>query len=61
MLAPLITREIVYRLLTGAQGDRLRQLAMVEGQAQPINRAIARLRRDYDRPLRIENWPESWG
>ena len=61
VLAPLITREIVYRLLTGAQGERLRQLAVVEGQAQPINRAIARLRRDYDRPLRIEELARELG
>jgi AraC-like DNA-binding protein len=54
VLAPLITREIVYRLLVGEQGARLPQLTTLGGSAQPIARAIARLREDFDRPLRIE-------
>lgn len=61
VLAPLITREIVYRLLVGEQGDRLRHLAVVGGPAQPIARAIARLRRDFDRPLRIEDLARDLG
>ena len=54
VLMPLITREILYRLLTGEQGGRLRHLALAEGHTTYIASAIARLRRDYDRPLRIE-------
>jgi AraC-like DNA-binding protein len=54
MLMPLATREIVYRLLVGAQGDRLRHLAVTGGASNRILTAIERLRRDYDKPLRIE-------
>lgn len=54
VLAPLVTREIVYRLLQGEQGGRLRHLVVREGYAPHIARAIERLRRDYDQPLRIE-------
>lgn len=54
ILMPLITREIVYRLLTGEQGDRLRHLAIMGGYTSPIARAIERLRQDFDQPLRIE-------
>lgn len=54
VLAPLVTREIVYRLLQGEQGSRLRHLVVSEGYAPHIARAIERLRRDYDQPLRIE-------
>ncbi len=53
-LAPLVTREIVYRLLRGEQGDRLRHIAILGGHAQRIAKAIDRLRKDFDRPLRIE-------
>lgn len=54
VLAPLIKREIVYRLLAGAQGDRLRHIAAFGGESNPITEAIARLRQEFDRPLRIE-------
>src|SRR5919112_3058500 len=54
-LRPLIMREIVFRLLKGEQGDRLRQIAVLGGHAHRIARALERLRKDFDRPLRIED------
>lgn len=54
-LAPLITREIVYRLLIGKQGDRLRHMAILGGHTHHIANAIERLRKDFDQPLRIES------
>jgi AraC-like DNA-binding protein len=53
VLAPLAVREIVYRLAAGDQGGRLRQIALVGGHAPRIARAIERLRKDFDKPLRI--------
>lgn len=54
-LAPLVSREIVYRLLIGEQGARLRHTAVLGGSSHRIVRAIERLRNDFDKPLRIEN------
>jgi AraC-like DNA-binding protein len=54
MLAPLIIREIVYRLLTGAQGNRLLHLAQFGGQEHRVVRAVEKLRKSFDKPLRIE-------
>lgn len=54
VLMPLITREIVYRLLQGEQGSRLRHMVVQEGYTPPIARAIERMRRDFDQPLRME-------
>jgi len=54
-LAPLITREIVYRLLIGAQGGRLSQVAALSGSTHRITEAIERLRNEFDQPLRIED------
>lgn len=54
-LAPLITREIVYRLLIGEQGDRLRHIAVLGGHTYHIIRAIERLRKDFAQPLRIDD------
>ncbi len=53
-LAPLVIREIVYRLLLGEQGGRLRHLTVLGGSAHRIARAIDRIRTEYDRPLRVE-------
>jgi len=54
-LRPLVTREIVFRLLKGEQGGRLRQIAVLGGHTHRIARALERFRKDFDRPLRIED------
>jgi AraC-like DNA-binding protein len=53
-LAPLVTREIVYRLLKGAQRGRLAHIAALGSNTQRITEAIKRLREEFNRPLRIE-------
>jgi AraC-like DNA-binding protein len=53
-LAPLITREIIYRLLKGEQGNRLRQIAVLGGQSHRIAKAIERIRKEFDQALKIE-------
>lgn len=54
-LAPLIQREISYRLLTGEVGWRLRQIATADGQGHGVARAIELLRKRYTEPLRVED------
>ena len=54
-LAPLVKREIVFRLLKGEQGGRLHHIAALGGYAHRIARALERLREDFDQPLRIED------
>ena len=61
VLLPLVTREIVYRLLMGAQGDRLRYLAVLDGYSHRIAKAVDRLRKDFDQPLRIERIAQELG
>jgi AraC-like DNA-binding protein len=61
VLMPLITREIIYRLLMGEQGARLRHLAILGGYTPHIGRAVDRLRRDFDQPLRVENLARELG
>lgn len=54
VLAPLAEREILYRLLLGEQGDRLRQIAMAESKLNQINRAITIIKKQYDKTLKVE-------
>jgi AraC-like DNA-binding protein len=61
ILLPLITREIIYRLLMGEQGARLRHIAILGGYTPHIARAVERLRQDFDQPLRIEQMARELG
>jgi AraC-like DNA-binding protein len=55
ILAPVIQREIIYRLLVGEQGARLRQIASAGSQSQQIARAIDWLKGNFTQPLHIED------
>ncbi len=61
VLAPLITREIVYRLLRGEQGDRLQHIAVVDGESHRIARALKRLHEEFDQTIRVESLAEELG
>ena len=54
-LLPLIEQEIIYRLLTGPQSARLRQMAVTESQSHQISRACVWLKEHYALPLKIED------
>lgn len=55
VMAPLIEREILYRLLTGPQSAVLRQIATGESHLGRIGRAVDHLRRNYAEPTTIED------
>jgi AraC-like DNA-binding protein len=55
ILAPIIQREIFYRLLVGDQGSRLRQMASAGSQSHQIARAIYWLKGNFTQPLRIND------
>jgi hypothetical protein len=60
-LAPLVTREIVCRLLLGQQGDRLRYLTVQNGHMHRIAEAIQRFHQEFDQILRIEDMAQELG
>lgn len=55
ILAPTVQREIVYRLLVGDQGKRLRQIASVGSQSQQIAKVIEWLKGNFTQPLRVDD------
>jgi len=55
ILAPIIQREIVYRLLVGDQGARLRQMVSAGSQSHQIARAIDWLKSHFTGALRRED------
>jgi AraC-like DNA-binding protein len=55
MLAPLIIRELYYRLLIGEQGEAVRQIATSGSNMQRIARAIKLIEAEFAQPMRIED------
>lgn len=58
ILAPLIIREIHYRLLVSDQATRLWQIASVGSQSHRVSKAVDWLKLNYASPLRIEDLAE---
>jgi transcriptional regulator GlxA family with amidase domain len=54
VLADLIHREILYRLLSGPAGNSLRQIARLGSQGQRVSKVVEWLREHFRRPLRID-------
>jgi AraC-like DNA-binding protein len=54
-LRPLIQREIVYRILRSAEGQRLRAIATLGDQSNRAAKVIAWIRTNYAKPLRVED------
>jgi AraC-like DNA-binding protein len=55
VLAPLIIREIVFRLLVGGQGARLSHLLTSARDTRRISKAIGHLRENFNQPLRMDD------
>jgi AraC-like DNA-binding protein len=55
LLAPLIEREILYRVLCSPQGAMLRHIGIADSQGQRVAKAIHWLRQHYAQPLRIDH------
>jgi AraC-like DNA-binding protein len=60
-LSGLIQREIIYRVLRSAEGARLRAIATLGEQSHRTAKAIAWIRANYAKPLRVEDLAEIAG
>jgi AraC-like DNA-binding protein len=60
-LSGLIKREIIYRILRGAVGARLRAIATLGEQSHRTAKAIAWIGANYAKPLRVEDLAEIAG
>lgn len=61
LLLPLIKREIIYRLLVGEQGDRLRRMTLLGGHTHRIAQAVDKICREFSQPLRVEEMARDIG
>ena len=60
-LSGQIQREIIYRILRSAEGARLRAIATMGEQSHRTAKAIAWIRRNYAKPLRVDDLAEIAG
>ena len=61
LLAPLVTREIVYRLLANGQASRLGHMITSVGESHRISEAVGYLRARFREPLKIEAIAREFG
>jgi AraC-like DNA-binding protein len=54
-LSGLIQREIIYRILQAPAGARLRSIATLGDQSQRTAKAVAWIKANYAKPLRVED------
>src|SRR6185503_17083983 len=55
VLAPLIKREILWRVITGEQGATLRHLGLADSNLNHIARAVRWIRDNYTESFRVED------
>lgn len=61
VVSPMVTREIIYRLLKSDQGARLRQMAVFGGHTHRITKAVQILRTKYNENINIEGLAQELG
>lgn len=61
ILAPLVIKELVYRLLVGGQGVRLGHMVAAEGDTSRISKAIGHMRQHFDEQLKMEEIARNLG
>jgi AraC-like DNA-binding protein len=54
ILAPMIKREILWRLLSGPQGSAIRQLGLADSSLTHITRTVQWIRENFAKPFRVE-------
>src|SRR4029077_5822314 len=60
-LSGLIQREIIYRVLRGPAGARLRAIATLGDQSHRTAKAVAGIKGNYAKPLRVEDLAQMVG
>jgi len=58
LLAPMVIREVYYRLLNGSYGRRIAQIAVNGTNIQRIAHVIRRLKTKFSEPIRVEDLAE---
>jgi AraC-like DNA-binding protein len=61
VLAPMLEREILWRLINGPLGEAVRQAGLADSSLTHVSRAVRWITEHYDRPFRVEELARSCG
>jgi len=61
ILAPMIERELLWRLLNGPLGESLRQIGLTDSTLTHVSRAVRWITEHYSRPFRVEELARTCG
>ena len=61
ILAPMIEREILWRLITGPLGQSVRQIGLADSSLTYVSRAVSWISEHYDKPFRVADLARSCG
>ncbi|MFE3000769.1 AraC family transcriptional regulator N-terminal domain-containing protein [Nocardia sp. NPDC059246] len=61
VLAPLVKREILWRLITGHHGPTVRRIGLTDPRFSPIAEAVEWIRQNYREPFRVDELAERIG
>jgi AraC-like DNA-binding protein len=61
VLAPMIEREILWRLITGPLGESVRQAGLADSSLTCVSRAVRWITEKYNQPFRVEALAKSCG
>jgi AraC-like DNA-binding protein len=61
VLAPMLEREILWRLLNGPLAESVRQIGLADSSLTHVSRAVRWISEHYDKPFRVEDLARSCG
>jgi AraC-like DNA-binding protein len=61
VLAPMIEREILWRLINGPLGDSVRQIGLADSSLTYVSRAVRWITENYAKPFRVDDLARSCG
>ena len=61
VLAPMVEREILWRLINGPLGEAVRQVGLADSSLTHVSRAVRWITEHYDKPFRVEELARSCG
>jgi AraC-like DNA-binding protein len=61
ILAPMIEREILWRLFNGPLGESVRQIGLADSSLTHVSRAVRWITEHYDKPFRVDDLARSCG
>ena len=61
VLAPMLEREIIWRLLDGPLGESIRQAGLADSSLTHVSRAVRWITEHYDEPFRVDDLAGSCG